>query len=315
MQNQGEKISLTIPAVAKTDQSSEVALEAQPYSPNQIDEQLREIKELKNNIPPEKPKDNSLKPDDSKQAIMMLAICALCIIGAIATGGVWAQVIAVGAAATGLFGLKKAKDALFLPAPIEKKVKSAHEKAIDAKLKELENIVEFKRGFDRAVQGGAQDPDSEKRKDNKNFFSYYKTAVPALSPQEQAGFRQGQREKEQREQQLKRDQSGQQDTSLEKRIKGLEGQLSKISSQLSDGGRDRTQEDQISEQRIKSGNPQGLGVKIIDQYGGGADVVGQYKEVGPRRIPAVREMQGDGARPLGFRNGAQGPRGGARGLG
>ncbi len=189
-----------IPVAVKSNQSSEVGLEAQSYTPNQIDEKLREIKELKDNIPPEKPKDNSLKPDDSKQAIMMLALCALCIIGAIATGGVLAQVIGVAAAATGLFGLKKAKDAIFPPgAPIEKKVKSAHEKAIDAKLKELQNIVEFQKGFERAQQGGAEDPDLVEREARKG--NYFKTAIPKLSTQEIAGFRQGMLDRQQREQQ------------------------------------------------------------------------------------------------------------------
>jgi hypothetical protein len=106
------------------------------------------------------------KPDSNakEKALIAFAICAICIIGAIALPGIGAQFLGVLAGVTGAFGLLKAKEAIF--PTTASKVRNAHDKVLDGLLKELKREIDFQKGYNLGLSGAEliSGPFKDKRK-------------------------------------------------------------------------------------------------------------------------------------------------------
>jgi hypothetical protein len=123
------------------------------HNQSRIDELNQKIDELRKKEKNDPQNDDAPKPDANakEKALIALAICAFCIIGAIALPGIGAQFLGVLAGVTGIFGLAKAKDAI---APTTaSKVRNVKDKALEALLKELKREIDYQKGHNLGLSG------------------------------------------------------------------------------------------------------------------------------------------------------------------
>ena len=252
----------------------------------QLAESLKGIKNIENAKEGDKSVPEQMAPDKANSTILMLGAMALLIAGAMAlpAGAVAFPFLGIMAGVAGAMGVKNMADMAGIT-PGKGNKRKIDNKLDDAKLEAIDNAInELKRN---SHQGSSQSQDlSQSLKSKASTLqnpreSIYKPELESVLKALADEFRVKQQPQAQFDRTVLAEQG--------------ENPRSQPSQSLRQGGNSL----------LTTGW----------SGGGGADVVGQYKEVGPRRIPAVREIQGDGARPLGFRSGAQGGPGRPHGVG
>lgn len=248
---------------------------------NQLADSLKVIKDIENVKKGDKSVPEQMAPDKANSTILMLGAMALLIAGAMAlpAGAVALPFLVIMSGVAGAMGLKNMADMAGLT-PGKSNKKEIDNKLDIAKLQAIEKAINELQINN--YQGSSQSQD---------LSQSLKSEASTLQNPRESIYK----------------------PELESVLKALADEF-RVKQQPQAQFFDRTVLENPRSQPSQSLRQGGNSLRTTGwSGGGGADVVGQNKEVGPRRIPAVREIQGDGGSAVGFPEwGSGGPRAATR---